>query len=321
MTLATPRPGEGLFSTAEPLRTVPPRPVLSDDQEVQEREVQARLRAIDARLNSLEAKRHELIAEMRTLSAEQKALYDRRQAPQVEVERLYDEHGGLGRQISELRNQRDAARRALEEAVIAYRELKLSFPPGERMRPDQIRREIAQLEHRQQTNALPLDEENALIAHLRQRHRDLKSAEAQTQLVADHEQRRKEAEGRVAAARTEVERLGQEAARTRSARDTKMGEVRAKLVAAGGLVAELRAKGKARADVMEKIDLLSREMNELDREGRRLLGELRARRDEAKKTVRAYAPGRGRPSSSSVESTADAQLQELLKRGKITLGG
>ena len=300
---------------------MPPRPVLSDDDEPRERESQARLRAIDARLRTLEGKRRELIAEMRRLSGEQKDLYDRRQAPQVEVERLYEEHGGLGQRIVELRKEREAARRALEEAVVALRELKLSFAPGERLRPDQIRREIAQLEHRQQTRALPLDEENALIAHLRQRHRDLKTAEAQTQVVASHEQLRKEAEARVAAARAEVERLGADAAKARSLRDAKMGEVRAKLVAAGGLVAELRAKGKARAEVMEKIEQLSREMNELDREGRRTLGEIRARRDEARKTVRAYAPGRGRPASSVLDATADAQLQELLKRGKITLGG
>ncbi|MGI0155567.1 MAG: hypothetical protein ACREDE_05480 [Thermoplasmata archaeon] len=300
---------------------MPPHPVLSDDQEERERADQTRLRAIDARLTTLERQRHDLIAEMRKLSGEQKALYDQRQTPQIEVERLYDEHGTLGRQISDLRRQREAARHALEEAVIAFRELRLSFAPGERMRPDQIRREIAQLEHRQQTSALSLEKENELIAHLRLRYRDLQSAEAQTKVVADHELQRKEAESRVAAARADVERLGQEAARTRSARDTKMGEVRAKLVAAGGLVAELRAKGRTRADVMAKIDGLSREMNELDREGRRLLGELRARRDEARKTVRAYAPGRSRPAASAVETAADAQLQELLKRGKITLGG
>lgn len=300
---------------------MPPRPVLSDDEEAKEREAQGRLRAIDARLRSLDSKRRELIAEMRKLSAEQKELYDRRQAPQAEVENLYEEHGQLGKRIAELRTQRDTARRALEEAVVALRELKLSFLPGERMRPDQIRREIAQLELRQQTTALPLDEENALIARVRQRHRDLKTAEAQTQVVADHTERRKEAEARVAAAKAEVDRLGAEAAKARSDRDAKMGQVRAKLVAAGGLVADLRAKGKARAEVMDKIDAVSREINELDREGRRTLGEIRARRDEARRTVRAYAPGRGRPSASLADSTADAQLQELLKRGKITLGG
>jgi len=295
--------------------------VLSDKQEGEEREAQSRLRAIDARLRTLDTKRRELISQMRQLSAEQKELYDRRQAPQAEVERLYGEHGELGRKVASLRGQREAARRSLDEAVIALRELKLTFAPGERLRPEQIRREIAQLEHRQQTRALPLDEENELIAHLRQRHKDLKTAEAQTAVVAEHEARRKEAEGRVAAARAEIERLGLESVRTREARDAKMGDVRQKLVAAGGLVAQLRAKGKARAEVMDQVDRVSREMGELDREGRRLVGQIRSRREEARRTVRAYAPRRGGPAPSVAESTADAQLQELLKRGKITLGG
>jgi uncharacterized coiled-coil DUF342 family protein len=303
------------------LPNVPPRPVLSDDEVEKERESETKLRAIDARLRSLDIKRHDLVEEMRKLSAEQKALYDRRQAPQVEVERLYDEHGILGKRMSELRSQREAARKSLDEAVIALRELRLTFEPGERVRPEQIRREIAQLELRQQTNALPLEEENALIKHVRQRHQELKVAEARTQVVADHEQRRKDAEARVAAARADVDRLGAEAAQTRSARDAKFAEVRQKLMTAGSVVAELRAKGKARAEVMDKIDSMSREMNELENEGRRILAENRARRDEARKTVRAYAPSRGGPPRSMIESTADAQLQELLKRGKITLGG
>jgi uncharacterized coiled-coil DUF342 family protein len=300
---------------------VPPRPVLSDPADAQERDARGRLRAIDARLTSLDGKRRELIAEMRKLSSEQKALYDRRQAPQVEVEKLYGEHGDLGRRILELRRQRDSARKQFEESVIALRELKFTFGPGERLRPDQIKREIAQLERRQQTNVLKLDEENELIKHLRQRYKDLQTAEAQTQVVADHEARRKEAEARIVAARAEVDRLAAESVKARSDRDGKMGEVRAKLVAAGGLVAELRAKGKARAEVMDKIDAVSREMGELDREGRQILGDMRSRREEARKTLRAYAPRRGPAPPSLIDSTADAQLQELLKRGKITLGG
>jgi chromosome segregation ATPase len=303
------------------LRGVAPRPVLSDEEADQERESRTRLRAIDARLRTLQTKRNDLIVQMRRLSAEQKALYDRRQAPQEEVQRLYDEHGELGQRIAALRSQRDAARRELEASVVALRELKLTFAPGERLRPDQIRREIAELEHRQQTRALPLDEENALIAHLRQRYRDLKTAEAQSAVVASHEEQRKAAEARIAAARADLERLGKEAVDTRARRDTKMAEVRAKLVDAGGLVAELRAKGRARADVMAEVDAVSREMNELDREGRRIFGEMRARRDEARRTVRQYAPTRSRPAPSLADANADAQLQELLKRGKITLGG
>jgi uncharacterized coiled-coil DUF342 family protein len=299
---------------------VPPRPVLSEDEERAEWEDQTRLRAIDAKLDALFRQRQELITEMRHLSAEQKALYDRRQAPQEEVERLYEQHGELGKRLAALRGERDAARRKVDEAIIRFRELKLTFAPGERVNPDQLRREIAQLELRQQTHALPLEEENALIAHLRLRSKELKEAEARVSVVTEHERQRKEAEAQVAAARVEVDRLGQEWTRTRAERDAKMAAVRSMLETAGGLIAELRAKGRARAEVMEKIDTVSREMMELEREGRKLLGQTRARREEARRTLRTYTHHRQTPED-LLTSTAEAQLEELLRRGKITLGG
>ncbi len=297
-----------------------PRPLLSDEDERAERDDRHRLRELDSKLDALHRKRQELIAEMRKLSAEQKALYDRRQAPQAEVEALYAQHGDLGRRYAELRRERDRARTAVQEAVVQLRELKLSFAPGERVRPDAIRREITELELRQQTHALTIDEENALIARLRQRARDLKEAEARAGVVADHERLRKEAESKIAAARTEVDRIVAEMAKTRTDRDVKMHDVRARLETAGGLVAELRAKGKARSDVMDQIDAVSRQMAELEREGRQILGASRARRDEARKTLRTYTR---RPATAEevLASAADAQLEELLKRGKITLGG
>ncbi len=294
--------------------------MLSEDDDRLERDARSSLRSIDSRLRTLADRRHELIAEMRRLSAEQKALYDQRQAPAAEVERLYHEHGEMGKRLAAIRLERERARAAVEGAVVALRELKLSFAPGERERPEQIRREIARLELRQQTHALPLDEENALIAQLRQRHKDLKVAEERSATVAEHERLRKDAEARVAAARGEVERITKEGLELRAQRDAKMAEVRAKLVDAGGKVAALRAKGKERAAVMAQVDAVSREMDGLERDGRRLLGELRARRDEARKTVRAYAPGR-RPPSAALDSAAEANLQELLKRGKVSLGG
>jgi len=299
---------------------VPPRPVLSDEDEQAERDGRARLRTLDAKLSTLFRRRQELIVEMRQLSGEQKALYDRRQAPQVEVEALYHEHGQMGHRIVELRKARDAARIAFQEAVVRLRELKLSFAPGERVHPDQLRREIAELELRQQTLALPLDEENALIARLRQRTQELKEAEARAGVVAEHLKAFKEAEARVTAAHVEVDRLGQELVKTKTERDAKMAEVRSKLEVAGGLVAELRAKGRARAEVMAQVDAVSREMADLEREGREILEHSRARRDEARKTLRTYTR-RGRTPEEMLASTAEAQLEELLKRGKVTLGG
>ena len=298
-----------------------PRPLLSDEEEREEREERARLRSIDAKLENLHSRRQQLIAEMRRLSGEQKALYDRRQAPQEVVERTYAEHGQLGKRLAELRSEREAARRRLDDAVVRLRELRLTFAPGERIRPEQLRREIAELELRQQTHALPIDEENTLIARLRQRTQDLKDAEARTQVVAEHERQRKEVEAGVAAARAEVDRLGQAIAEARRERIAKMAAVRSTLESAGALVAELRSKGRARSDVMDQIDTVGREMQELEREGRRILSQTRARRDEARRTLRAYSHRGGSPNEQVLASTADAQLEQLLKRGKITLGG
>lgn len=304
-----------------PPKGVAPRPVLSDEEEHKNREDRDRLRSIDSKLTALHRHRQELIAEMRRLSSEQKALYDRRQVPQAEVEQLYARHAELGRELTELRKARDAARTAAEQAVVAFRELRLTIGPAERVRPDQIRKEIQELELRQQTHALSLDDENALIARLRQRTHDLKDAEAHAQVALEHERQRKEAEARVAAARAEVERINAEFTKARAERDAMMGNVRAKLEAAGGLIAELRAKGRARADVMDQIDAVSREMHDLEREGRGLLAATRARQEEARRMVRAYAPRRGRTPEEALASVAEAQLNELLKRGKVTLGG
>jgi uncharacterized coiled-coil DUF342 family protein len=299
---------------------VAPRVVLSDEDERADRDDRNRLRELDSKLDQLHHRRQQLISEMRRLSAEQKALYDRRQAPQAEVEALYAQHGELGRKFAELRKQREGARGAVQASVVQLRELKLSFAPGERVRPEQIRREIAELELRQQTRALTLDDENALIARLRQRAHDLKDAEARAGQVAEHERSRKSAEGKVTGARAEVERIDLEMTKTKTEREAKMADIRSRLQAAGGLVAELRAKGKARAEIMDQIDSVSREMADLEREGRRILQATRSRRDEARKTLRTYTR-HGSSDEQVRASTADAHLEELWKRGKVTLGG
>jgi uncharacterized coiled-coil DUF342 family protein len=298
-----------------------PRVVLSDEEEQKDREDRDRLQEMERKFRSLETRRGTVVDEIRRLSAEQKALYDRRQAPQQEVERIYDEHGALGKKLMELRAAREKARRHLDAAVVALRELRLTIPPTERVRPEQLKREIADLEHKQQTSALPIEEENALVDRIRERTRELKTAESRTAVVAEHEAQRKEAEARIRACRAEVDRLGAEFAQAKSDRDALMASIRSKLEAAGTLVAEMRAKGKARAELMEKADAMSREMATLDQDARRIYGESRARREEAQRTLRAYTRPRGRTNDEVASNVADAQLQELLKRGKITLGG
>jgi len=187
------------------------------------------------------------------------------------------------------------------------------------VRPELIRKEIAQLELRQQTRALPLDEENALIALLRQRAQELKQAEARTAIAAAHQKKLKDAETALDAAREEFERSGKALAAAKAERDAKMTAVREKLQVAGGLIASLREKARARAEAVGKVDALSREMDELDGEARQLLAKSRSRRDQARRMLRAYSHTRGPPSEELLATAAEAHLEELLKRGKITL--
>ncbi len=297
---------------------MPPRVVLSDEADREERDDRQKLRSLEGRFETLLGRRRTLLGELRRLSTEQRALFDKRQEPQAEVEKLYEIHGQLGHKLAELRAARDAARHRVEESIVRKRELLLTFDRSERERPEQIRREIAELELRQQTRALPIAEENALISRLRRRSADLKEAEARVQVVAAHESLRKEADFAVAATRAEVDRLGEEFRLARLERDKAMEAIRTRLQTAGGLVAELRAKGKARADVLHELDALSREIDAVDREGRELLDRSRARRTEALRTLRQFS-GRRRPAEEALASIAEAHLEELMKRGKITL--
>lgn len=295
-----------------------PRAVLSEQSDRQDRDERDRLRTLERRFEALLERRRTLLQELRKLSGEQRTLFDRRQEPQAEVERLYRAHNELGHRLTTLRTARDAARRQVEEAVVAKRELLLTFDRKEGERPELIRKEISELELQQQTRALSLEEENALIAKLRQRSADLKEAEAKAGVVADHARLRQEADAAVAHARAEVERLSEEFRSARAERDTSMKAIHQHLETAGSLLAELREKGKARAELMREVDEVSRELDAVDNEGRELLARHRARRAEAARTVRQYS-ARRRSGEDALASVAEAHFEELMKHGKVTL--
>lgn len=300
---------------------MPSRAVLSEQWQREDREERDRLRQLEGRLNTLLDRRRELINQVRSLSAKQKELYNQRQAPQAEVEHLHDEFAQLGKLLSELRGSCERARQKLEDAVVRRRELVLTFDRTERQNPDQLRKSMAELELRQQTRALPIDEENALIAELRQKAKDLEHIESRKAIAVEHERQRHEAEETIVASHAEVDRIVEAMGKARAERDKRMVEIRAKLEAAGALVAEMRAAGKARAEVMTEVDALSREIAEVEREGRELLQRSRTRREDARRIMKEYERPRPSPRRADPTSIAESHLEELMKRGKVTLGG
>jgi uncharacterized coiled-coil DUF342 family protein len=300
---------------------MPSRPPLSEEAEQEDRAERDELRRLEGKIREHRDRRQALVNEVRKLSDEQKTLFDARAPRQAALEATHAEHQALGRQLSDLRRQRDAARRRLDEALAALREVRYAGTPAERSSPDQIRREVATLEMRQQTHALPIAEENALIDRLRELTRELRLAEKEHAALDDRRRLVREREAAVAAARGEVERAGGALARAHADREAKMQSMRQQLTGVGGLVAEIRAKGKQRAEQMARLEAANREVVELERAADRLVARSRERRREARDSIRNY--------NRSVRDTlagpdvyarnADAQLEQLLKRGRVTL--
>jgi len=298
------------------------RPVLSEEAEREDEAERAELYRLEGKIRELRGRRQRLIDDVRRLSDEQKAIYDARQPRQDHLEQVHQEHVALGRQLSEVRRARDEARRAADAALVAVREYRAQLPRTEVPRPELIRREVKELEMRQQTHALPLVEENALVDRLRLLSRQLGEAEKGAAAADGRSQKLHELDEGLRARRAEADQLSQELTRVHTERDRRMQSMKEQLVEVGRLVAELREKGRQRAEAMERLDASHREVGEMEREAERLFRRSRDRRQEAKSAVRDY--NRSVRETVSGEGAyarhADAQLEELMKRGKVTLG-
>ncbi|MCI4330450.1 MAG: hypothetical protein L3K19_01195 [Thermoplasmata archaeon] len=299
------------------------RTQLSEEAEREEEEGRERFHAAETKLRELGSRRQLLLDQVHQLSDLQKSLYDRRQPKQQQLDDLHNAHREVGHQLSEARRRRDALRAGIEQALIDVRMVRQELPKGDHARPEQLRREMAQLELRQQTHAVPLAEENALIGHLRALRKQLLVAEKEQGVVEAHEARRKAADETLKQRRLELDHLSAEVQRLHVERDRKMEAMRSVLLEVGQLVAEIREKGRQRAEVMTRLDTANRQFMEVDRECGELIEASRRRRQEARQTMGEYnrAVRSSVSGQSVVDRTAEAQLAELLKRGRVTLSG
>lgn len=298
------------------------RPPLSEEAEREELLDRDRLRQLQSKARELRGRRSFLLDQIRQLSSEQKALYDRRVAEEATVGPIHDEYRAIGRQLGEFRAARDRARAALEQAVIALREARGQMPRALPSRPEAIGREIAELARRQETVALPIAEENALIDRIRLLRKELVVAEAEKEHTAAAQSRMRELEQAVAQRREEFHRAGRELEARRHDREQRMESIKARLVQTGQVVAALREKARARAPLMERLDGLQRQINETELAVRAILRASSGRRQEAREAIAQYnrAVRATGSDGSQRDQRADQQLEELLRRGKVTLG-
>lgn len=299
------------------------RGALSEDAEREDRDERDRRRALENKYRDLRGRRQLLLEQVHRLVDEQKAIFDQQEPKRRSLDGMHAEYRALGGEIALARRDRDAARRAADEALVALRVARSELPRGELPNPDHLKREIAALELKQQTSALKIAEENALIDHIRGLQKRLTGIEKDSAGVLAKHARVKEAEAKLRDERARVEHCTSEMARLKGLRDQRMASMRGILEEVGRHVAELRARSQAREDLMQKVYAFSEQLDGVDREIRALDRGYRARRDEARKTLREFSrDGRRETRAEEVYArVADQQLEELLKRGRITLGG
>ncbi len=296
-----------------------PRPPDADREE--ERAERRRLDQMDAKIRELRPKRQVLIQELLRLSDEQRDMFNQRAPQQARLEELNEAHRRLGRDLGHLRTDLDRARQTRDEKLAVVRELRASMPKSARSPVDQLKKEMAKLDLQQQTRAVPLDEENALIDRMRQLRKEVAVAESEAAEVAKRTEMLRAAEAAFEVTRTEVDRLRKALDDQRAARDQAMETLKGELVTAGQAMAALREKGMARGTVRRQLDEVDRTLRGMEREFDDLRRQYRARRGNARRIVVEHNRSARRAVSdpSELDRAVDDRMEQLLKEGKIRL--
>ena len=292
-----------------------------DADREEERAERHRLDQLDTKIRELRPKRQALIQELLRLSEEQRKLFEQRSPEQAKLEELNEAHRRLGRDLGHLRTELDTARRVREERLGVVRELRAAMPKSARSQADLLRKEMGKLELEQQTRAVPLEEENALIGRMRLLRKEISVAESEAAEVAKRGEVLRAAEASFEAARQEVDRLRHSLDDQRAAREQAMETLKGELVVAGQQMALLREKSQARGTVRRELDDIDRTLRGMEREFDDLRRQYRARRGVARRVVVEHNRSVRRAVSdpSAMDRTVDDRLEQLLKEGKIRL--
>lgn len=293
----------------------------SDLEREEERADRRRLDQLDAKIRELRPKRQQLIQELLRLSDEQRVMFEQRSPQQAKLEDLNDAHKGLGRELNRIRAELEQARRRGDDRLGTVRELRAAMPKSAHSPSAQLKKEMEKLELQQQTRAVSLEEENALIAHMRQLRKEISVAESEAAEVTKRAETLHAAEAAFEEARAEVERLRRALDDQRAARDRAMESLKGELVVAGQQMAQLRDKSRERGAVRRELDDVDRALRGMEREFDTLRRQYRARRGEARRLVVEHNRSARRAVSdpSELERTVDDRLEQLLKEGKIRL--
>lgn len=295
--------------------------LLSEEEEGQEKELWQNIRSGEHKLRGMKERRAEMLALARRLAEEAFDLQNRRGPIHQEVETLHQEFRDLGKKAGELRSEREKVRGRIDAIRIELRETGEGHDRKGRPRPDRLVQEIAALEKKQQTTAMPLKEENALIDRMRELRAQLGEAEKNQTVWKAKDESIQGLRAEMEAARKRDEEISVEVEKLFRRRDEVMGLVKGRLTEVGHLVAEIRSKGKARAELIGKVDKISDEIRDLEKNVMGLLHQSRDRKNEARKLLDEHNRSVRQMTRNEevISRTAEDNLKALFKNGKIAL--
>lgn len=296
----------------------PPR---EEEHDEKERELWKDIRSQEHKLRGMKEKRAEMLALARRLGEEAMDLQGRRGPLYEEVEKLHQEFRDLGKRTGEIRSERDKMHGRMDQLRIELREEGAGHDRRDRPRPDRLVQEIAALEKKQQTTAMPLKEENALIDRMRELRAQMTEAEKNQSVWKAKDSTLMGLREEMDLLRKKDEELSREFEQVRKRRGEVMGKVKGQLVEVGHLVAEIRAKGKARAELLSKVDTLSDEIRELERGVMGMLHQSREKKMEARKLLDDHNRSVRQMTRNEdlLSRTTEDNLKNLFKNGKISL--
>ncbi|MDE1819881.1 MAG: hypothetical protein KGJ23_04645 [Euryarchaeota archaeon] len=301
---------------------MPPRGgLLSEEEEGKEKELWQGIRSGEQKLRGMKERRAEMLALARRLAEEAFDLQNRRGPIYQDVEKLHQEFRELGKKAQELRTEREKLRARIDALRIELREEGEGHDRRSRPRPERLIQEIAALEKKQQTTAMPLKEENALIDRMRELRSQLGEAEKNQSVWKAKDETLLGLRQELELSRKRDEEIGTEAEKIFRRRDEAMKLVKARLTEVGHLVAEIRGKGKARGELIDKVDKLSQEIRDLEKNVMGLLHQSRERKTEARKLLDEHnrSVRQMTRNEEMLSRTAEDNLKTLFKNGKIAL--
>lgn len=293
---------------------------LSEEDEAAELATQTRLREVDDRLRSLRVRLDRTIADADRTNDELELLRGKWAAKEHEVVEARNGFRELGRRLDELRDERGKARARIVEIRSTLLALPAERPEAARVRVERIRRQLLDLQVRQQTVALSLTEENAIIDRIREIRKTLVSVEAELHAEEKERAHRGTVETELRDAQIAADRLGIEAVRQQAARRAQYEQIQARRAGATELLGQLRQKAQARDLLDTSVRTLLGQLDECEAEIGRMLRESRERRREARDTLHEFGR-RPKLRGAAPPDQVEQQLSDLLRNGKIRLGG